>query len=80
MGKLFSYTEILDSNTEMFIFLTPYVIHNSSEEMERLCLEEAKRRPGDNQEFFQRVAEAQFEKKKRLFEGGMKMLFGRKSS
>lgn len=77
LGKLFSHTDMQDSSTEMFVFITPKIIADQVEDAERLRKEELKRRPGDIPEFLMELAEAQKREKKRLFEGSLTALFGR---
>lgn len=77
LGKLFSHTDMQDSSTEMFIFITPKIIADHVEDAERLRKDELKRRPGDIPEFLMELAEAQKREKKRLFEGSLTALFGR---
>jgi len=77
LGKLFSINTIRDTNTEMFIFLTPHIIKDPKEQLtllrqELLCL-----RPGDIPYFLECVQEAHRYEKTRLMEGSMTMLLGR---
>jgi general secretion pathway protein D len=77
IGKFFSITELADSTTEMFIFLTPKIIYDPVEDLERLkCLEMA-RRPGDLPEFLAAIVEAQEWEREHLVQGSMKILLGR---
>lgn len=80
IGKLFSHTEMQDSSTEMFVFITPKIIADPIEDAERLRREELKKRPGDVPEFLHELVEAQKREKKRLFEGSLTALFGRGSN
>lgn len=77
IGKLFSHTEISDSSTEMFVFITPKIISDPLEDAERIRREELKKRPGDLPEFLQELVMAQEKEKRRLFEGTLTALFGR---
>ncbi len=77
IGKLFSHTEMKDSSTEMFVFITPKIISDPIEDAERMRREELKKRPGDVPEFLHELVEAQKREKKRLFEGSLTALFGR---
>lgn len=79
IGKLFSHTDMQDSSTEMFVFITPKIIADPIEDAERLRREELKKRPGDVPEFLHELLEAQKREKKRLFEGSLTALFGRGS-
>jgi len=76
-GKLFSRTGMQDSSTEMFIFLTPKIISDPVEDLDRLRQIEMCRRPGDIPEFLCRLCEARECEKNRLFENTMNILFGR---
>ena len=77
LGKLFSINTTQDSNTEMFIFITPHIVKDPKEQLlclrqQLLCL-----RPGDIPYFLECVQEAHQYEKTRLMEGSMTMLFGR---
>lgn len=77
LGKLFSINTMRDTNTEMFIFITPHVVKDPKEQLtclrqELLCL-----RPGDIPYFLECVQEAHQYEKTRLMEGSMTLLFGR---
>lgn len=76
IGKLFSTTTLRDQSTEMFIFLTPYIIPNPADELDRFRREQASRRPGDIPDFLERLNEAQEKNQRRLMEGSMRILFG----
>lgn len=80
IGKLFSHTEMQDSSTEMFVFITPKIISDPVEDADRLRREELKKRPGDIPEFLHELVEAQNREKKRLFEQSLTALFGRGNS
>ena len=77
LGKLFSNTTLHDANTEMFIFITPRILYNAKEDVERSRRQELCRRPGDIPEFLACLHEAQASEKRRLLAGGLKMVFGR---
>lgn len=77
LGKLFSINTMRDTNTEMFIFITPHIVKDPKEQLtclrqELLCL-----RPGDVPYFLECVQEAHQYEKTRLMEGSMTLLFGR---
>lgn len=77
LGKLFSINTMRDTNTEMFIFITPHIVKDPKEQLtclrqELLCL-----RPGDLPYFLECVQEAHQYEKTRLMEGSMTLLFGR---
>lgn len=77
IGKFFSITEMADNSTEMFIFLTPRIIYNPVDDLEKLkCLEMA-RRPGDLPEFLAAIVEAQEWEREHLVHGSMLILLGR---
>lgn len=77
LGKLFSLNTSRESNTEMFIMITPHIVKDPKEQLiclrqELLCL-----RPGDLPYFLECVQEACRYEKTRLMEGSMTLLFGR---
>jgi len=78
IGKLFSTTDLSDTSTEMFLFITPKIIGDPSAAAERVRLEELSKRPGDVPEFFHELVEAKGKERRRLFEGSMATLFGKK--
>ena len=77
IGKLFSNTVNQESSVEMFIFLTPKIISDPSEDFARMRCEEMTRRPGDVPGFMKRLILARECEKNRLMEGYMTLLFGR---
>jgi len=79
LGKLFSHTTMSDDSTEMFVFITPKIIADPIEDVERIKREEMRRRPGDIPQFLHELAAAQEKEKRRLFEGSLSILFGRQS-
>lgn len=76
IGKLFSMRELQDSETEMFIFLTPTIIYDPLDDFERIKCEEMRRRPGDIPEFLCRLVAARDLEKNRVLAGSMRILFG----
>lgn len=76
IGKLFSMRELQDSETEMFIFLTPTIISDPLDDFERIKCEEMRRRPGDIPEFLCRLVAARDAEKNRVLAGSMRILFG----
>lgn len=76
IGKLFSMRELSDSETEMFIFLTPTIISDPLDDFERIKCEEMRRRPGDIPEFMCRLVHARDLEKNRVLAGSMRILFG----
>ena len=75
LGKLFGSTQLTDINTEMFFFITPRIIPDPQETLEKMRAEELKKRPGDIPEFLQRVIEAQDKESKKFFEQSLKLFF-----
>lgn len=80
LGKLFSMTDLSDSSTEMFLFITPKIIYDPVEDLEKIKKEELLKRAGDLPEFILALQEAKKHEKKRLCEGGLVALFGKSSS
>jgi general secretion pathway protein D len=76
LGKLFSLNELRDETTEMFIFITPKIIYDASEDLERIRCMEMMRRPGDLPYFISELATAHEREKNRLFASSMAVLFG----
>ena len=58
IGKLFSTTSLSDSNIEMFIFITPKIVPDPSDEYYEMRKKELLRRPGDIPEFLAEIDEA----------------------
>lgn len=77
IGKLFSQSSQHEKSTEMFIFLTPKIITDPSDELECLKMQEVVRRPGDIPAFLANLVQAEEAERNRLFNGTMTMLFGR---
>lgn len=77
-GKLFSTTSQHDESVEMFIFITPKIIRDAAEDLDRIRCEEMARRPGDIPSFLCLLQQARELEKKALLEGTITMLFGRK--
>lgn len=77
IGKLFSNTSLADDSTEMFIFITPRIVSDPVEDLERIRAEEMCRRPGDIPEFLCNLVEALEWERECLLEGSMKILLGR---
>lgn len=77
LGKLFSITTMHDDSSEMFIFLTPKIIYDPVEDLERIKYQEMCRRPGDIPGFLCRLVEAREWEKQRLVHGTMQIMFGR---
>lgn len=75
IGKLFGTTRSRDISTEMFIFITPRIIHDPVDDL--ICIRETeyRKRAGDIPEFLQCVDEAKEYERKRLFNQSLKLLF-----
>ncbi len=78
IGKLFSSNEMTDSSTEMFVFITPKIVV-SPLDAEKVRREELAKRPGDLPEFLAELEKSRAKEKKKLFQGGLQLLFGRKN-
>lgn len=76
VGKLFSITTMVDDSTDMFICITPKIVVNPAEDLERLRCEEMARRPGDIPSFLCELVAAREAEKNRLLSGTMQLLFG----
>lgn len=77
IGKLFSYTELNDRTTDMFIVITPKIIRDPAAELELIKLQEACRRPGDLPDYLYRLDAATRCERQRLLEATFTMAFGR---
>jgi len=77
-GKFFSNNFQSDIATEMFLFITPKIVADPVEDLERLRCEEMARRPGDIPEFLCALMEAREIERHIFLEGTMTMLFGRR--
>ena len=75
IGKLFGSTRLTNHETEMFFFITPKIIYDPKEEVQKIRTEELKKRPGDIPEFLVRVEEAFEKQKKKFFNDSLKTLF-----
>lgn len=75
IGKLFGTTQLINNDTEMFFFITPRIILDPKEEVEKIRTEELKKRPGDIPEFLLRVEEAHEKQKEKFFHESFKSLF-----
>lgn len=77
LGKLFSVTRMEDATTEMFIFITPRIVPDKTDEFRKMRQQAITTRPGDVPEFLLELIQARQKEKRRLFEGSMKLLLGR---
>jgi len=75
IGKFFSYSEMLDEQTEMFIFITPRIITNELVEREKIEKEELKKRPGDRPVFIRALEDARSGGEEELFHESFKLFF-----
>jgi general secretion pathway protein D len=75
IGKLFGSTRSTDTNTEMFIFITPHIIRDPIEDLRQIRQSEYAKRAGDIPEFLLRIDQAKAKERKRLFDNSLKMLF-----
>lgn len=75
IGKLFGLTKIHDTNTEMFVFITPHIIRHPVDDLRRVRQSEYMKRAGDIPEFLERIDAAKNAQRKRLFDNSLKMLF-----
>lgn len=77
IGKLFSRTTLIDNSVEMFIVLTPKIIVDPKEDLERYRFIELTRRPGDVPYYLCSLEKAREAEKTALMHNTMKLLFGR---
>ncbi len=75
LGKLFGSSNLIDNNSEMFIFITPKIVQDPREELDYIRTEELKKRPGDLPEFLQKIIEAKDRERKKFFAQTMNLLF-----
>jgi general secretion pathway protein D len=76
IGKLFGATELTDSSSEIIFFITPKIILDSKEELERIRTEELKKRPGDIPEFLECLIRAQNCERRCYFRKSMRWMLG----
>lgn len=77
LGKLFSTATMNDNSVEMFIFITPKIIVDPKDELERYRTIELTRRPGDVPYFLCSLEHARNAERDRILRGTMQLLFGR---
>jgi general secretion pathway protein D len=80
IGKLFSLNQLQDDTTEMFIFLTPKIVVDPVDDLERIRMRQLFLRPGDIPGFLCRLAAAEEWETNCLAESTMAILFGRRPS
>lgn len=76
IGKFFGNTEMSDQMTEMFIFITPRMIADPENDVERMRDELLCQRAGDLPEFLECLKCARAKEKSRLFEQTFRTIFG----
>ncbi|MDN3504464.1 MAG: secretin N-terminal domain-containing protein [Rhabdochlamydiaceae bacterium] len=76
IAKLFGTSKMTDEMTEMFIFITPRVIHDSAQDIESVREHELNKRAGDIPEYLCRLYQARSTKKRKVFEQSFKLFFG----
>lgn len=76
IGKLFGQRRYEDTETEMFIFLTPTIISDPLDDFEKIKCAEMQRRPGDIPEFLCSLNNARIMEKDRLLVNSMVILLG----
>lgn len=76
LGKLFSSTTMEDSETEMFIFITPRIILDAREQLRRQRQQDLLRRPGELPEFMTCLIEAQEKSRRRAFARSIQLFTG----
>jgi len=79
-GKLFSMTEMEDRTTELIIFMTPKIIHDPCEDIERIKFEKLCQRPGELPCFMCRMNESREYHQRRAFSHTFKILCGNRSN
>lgn len=75
IGKLFGLTKMHDTSTEMFIFITPRIIRNPVDDLQKIRQSEYQKRAGDVPEFLAKLDEAKNQQRKKVFDSSLKMLF-----
>lgn len=74
-GKLFGSAKQTDIDTEMFIFITPKIIHDPKDDLRKIRQSEYQKRAGDTPEFLASLDEARKKERKHLFDKSLKVLF-----
>lgn len=77
IGKMFGTKITNDSNTEMFIFITPKIVKDPTSEMQLKKRQRLLQRPGDIPEFLEKMEQAKALEKKHLFKESIQLLFDR---
>lgn len=76
LGKLFSNTKMDDFSTEMFVFITPKIIYDPSEDLERAKRDLLTLRPGDIPEYLCQLVQAREADRNALLQDWITILFG----
>ena len=76
IGKLFGTTVLSDKSTEMFIFIKPKVIKDPRLDLKAILNEKLKIRPGETEEFLQKIKDGGVRKKRKLFSDSFNLFFG----
>lgn len=74
VGKLFGSTTLINNNTEMFFFITPTIILDPKTDLERIRMEQLKKRPGDIPEFLLHLEEARKIEKAKQIDKSLKQI------
>ncbi len=75
LGKLFTTVKVTETNSEMFIFITPHIIRDPVDDLRRIRQIEYQKRAGDIPEFLMRIDEAKEIERACLFRNSIKTLF-----
>lgn len=75
IGKLFGSTKMHDTNTEMFIFITPRIVRDPVDDLRQIRQFEYRKRSGDIPEFLEQIDIAKQNERKTIFDNSLKMLF-----
>ncbi len=75
-GKLFSMNEMEDRTTELIIFMTPQIIHDPCEDIEKIKFQKVSERPGELPSFLCRLNESLECYQRRAFAQTIKILCG----
>jgi general secretion pathway protein D len=75
LGKLFGTTKTSESNTEMFIFITPKILKDPSVERKNLRQAKLKLRPGDSEDILLKIKDAKIFERSYALRDGIHLLF-----
>jgi len=75
IGKLFSFTKATDTNTEMFIFITPRIVRDPVDSLRQIRTSEYQKRAGDIPEFLAELDAAKEKARSKVFQQSLKTLF-----